>query len=109
MTEPTDATAAEPVPPPPPVTTDLEAQIKSLAAATGQDVAAVRAIVMAMDTQQGEAVGTVRVDPSTGAIAHRVMDRDVAKWLISHPTTGISYEMAPTKHDWELLAAPPTA
>ena len=88
----------------PTVATDIEEQAAKLAATTGLDVDTVRTLLHAQDQQQGEPIGTLRGDPEgSGAIAHRVMDRDVAKWRISHPTDGVVYEMSPTKADWPLI------
>lgn len=88
--------------------TDIDAQVAALVAATGLDESAVRTMLTAMDQQGGEATGTVRYDPATGSVAHRVMDSGVPKWRISHPTDGMFYEMAPTKHDWALVSVPTT-
>lgn len=83
--------------------TDIDTQAKNIAAATGQDVELVRSVLAAIDSQAGEALGVVRFDPETKAVAHRVKDGDVVKWRISHPTDGMSYEMTPTKSDWQLV------
>jgi hypothetical protein len=85
---------------------DVEAQVAALVAQTGLDEAAVRTMLSALDQQSGEDVGTVRVDPSTNSIAHRVLDRGVPKWRISHPGDGMTYEMTPSKPDWQLVVMP---
>ncbi|MUL44457.1 hypothetical protein FZI85_17180 [Mycobacterium sp. CBMA293] len=86
--------------------TDIEAQVAALMAQTGLDEQTVRTMLTAMDQQAGEPIGTVRKDPATGAVAHRVKDRDVPKWRISHPINGMTYEMTPTKTDWTLVSSP---
>lgn len=83
--------------------TDIEAQVAALMAATGLDEDTVRRLLTAQDQQAGEPIGTVRFDPATGSFAHRVTDRDVPKWRVSHPTDGMTYEMAPTKETWTLI------
>lgn len=85
---------------------DIDAQVAALMAQTGLDEETVRRLLTAQSEQQGEPTGTVRFDPESGAVAHRVMDRDVPKWRISHPTDGCTYEMAPTKTDWLLVTLP---
>lgn len=84
--------------------TDIDAQVAALMAATGLDEETVRKLLTAQDQQTGEAVKTIRFDPVSGAVAHRVMDGDVVKWRVSHPTDGMHYEMTPTKADWQQLA-----
>lgn len=83
---------------------DIDVQIQALMAATGFDEDTVRKLLTAQDQQHGEETGTVRFDPASGAIAHRVLDRGIPKWRISHPTDGMTYEMTPTKHDWALIS-----
>ena len=83
---------------------DIEANVKALAELTGEDPGAIRAVLAAMDQQAGEPTGTIRFDDATKALAHRVIDGGIAKWLVSHPTEGIHYEMTPTKTDWRQLS-----
>ena len=85
-------------------TVDIEAQAQALAAASGVSIDEVRKLLHTQDQQTGEAVKTIRFDPVSGAVAHRVMDGDVVKWRVSHPTDGMHYEMTPTKADWQQLA-----
>lgn len=83
---------------------DIDVQIQSLMVSTGFDEDTVRRFLAAQDQSSGEDTGTVRFDPASGAIAHRVLDRGIPKWRISHPTDGMKYEMTPTKHDWVLIS-----
>lgn len=89
--------------------TDIDTRANELAIATGQDPEAVRAVLAALEAQNGEDVGVVRFDPITKTIAHRVMDGDIVKWRLSHPTDGMSYEMRPSKSSWPLVPMPVAA
>lgn len=82
---------------------DVEARVAELVATTGQSEESVRAILGALNDHNGDPVGTVREHKPSGAIAHRVWDRDVVKWRISHEKDGVTYEMSATKPDWSLL------
>lgn len=93
MTEPTPAV-------------DIEAKVQELMATTGQPEDAVRSILGAIDQQSGEPVGTVRQDPVTKAVAHRVLNGGIPQWRVSHPTDGLYYEMAAAKPSWTLLSGP---
>lgn len=91
-----------------PVTiTDIEAQVEAIVATTGQDPDAVRAVLTAMQDDSGEPVGVVRLNTTTGEVAHRVSDRGITKWRISHPADGMTYLMASTlTAAWTLLHQP---
>jgi hypothetical protein len=51
----------------------------------------------------GDPVGTVRRDPSTGAIAHRISDGGVFKWRVSGPDGSVWNDMQPSL-PWEVIS-----
>ena len=53
----------------------------------------------------GEPIGTVRRDPATGDVAHRILLNGVGQWRVS-TSSDMHYHMAPSLPDWDVLYTP---
>lgn len=83
MTQPTDLT-----------NDPLLEQVAAIAEVTVAQAAAV--IAAWHSIHEGDAIGTLRRDPDTGAVALRVMDNNMHMWRVNNPD-GTSYnDMQPT-------------
>ena len=55
--------------------------------------------------QQGEPVGTVRRDPTTGAVGHRIDIGGVQQWHVSQPNGEIYNDLQPSL-PWPMMVYP---
>jgi hypothetical protein len=67
---------------------------------TANQVAAVLAAYRAV--YEGDELGTIRRDPDTGSLAHRISIDGLHKWLVSAPDGSQYYDLQPTL-DWPVI------
>lgn len=57
---------------------------------------------------QGDPPGTVRSDPDTGAVAHRIVKDGVHQWHVTAADGGSWFDMQPSMPGWTVLFSPET-
>lgn len=62
-----------------------------------------RVIVAYQSVYDGEPVGTVRVDRTTGAVAQRDVIDGVHKWRVLTPGADPHFDTRPSLPDWDLV------
>ncbi|AGK87234.1 minor tail protein [Mycobacterium phage BuzzBuzz] len=88
--------------------TETDVVVQTISEHLGDQVSTeqVANVIAALNSvQAGEAVGTVRREPETGKVAHRVKAHGVAQWRVSGPDGEQYNDLQPTL-DWDLIYSP---
>lgn len=86
---------------------ELVAQVKAIVGDDALTVEQVNSVIVAYQAAHaGAEVGTVAINPTTGAVAKRVSVDGVHKWRVLDDDGGVSFDARPELDGWDVARRP---